>query len=55
MGVTLRDIFEGEGYDFEDKDDLYNILSLLDETEILYAEVSDKIEELENAEQDGEE
>ena len=55
MSVSLKEILEAEGYDFEDLDDLEKVQNLLYEAEDLLEEVTDQIDYLENRDVEAEE
>ena len=48
MSVTLKEVFEGAGYDFNDYDDLQRVKDLLNEADDLGEEVDDAIDYIEN-------
>ena len=48
MSVTLQEVFEGAGYDFENLEDLKRVRGLLYEAEDLTEEVDEKIDRIEN-------
>ena len=55
MSVSLKEILEAEGYDFEDLEDLEKVQDLLYEAEDLLEEVNDQIDYLENRNVEAEE
>lgn len=48
MSVSLKEVLEGAGYDFEDPEDLDRVKGLLYEADDLLEEVNDQIDYLEN-------
>ena len=54
MSVTLKEVFEGAGYDFDDYDDLQRVKQLLYEADDLFEEVDDTIDYIENRNTDEE-
>ena len=48
MSISLKELFEASGYDFEDYDDLQRVKNLLYEAEDLAEEVDEKIDYIEN-------
>ena len=48
MSVSLKEVLEGAGYDFEDLEDLDRVKGLLYEADDLLEEVNDHIDYLEN-------
>lgn len=48
MSVSLKEVLEGAGYDFEDLEDLDRVKDLLCEADDLLEEVNDQIDYLEN-------
>lgn len=46
MSVSLREMFEGAGYDFSDRDDLIRVSNMLGEAEDLRDEVEDQIDQI---------
>lgn len=52
MSISLEEVFEGAGFDFDDLEDLKKIQSILYEADDLRESVEDKIEDLEDEEDD---
>ena len=46
MSVSLREMFEGAGYDFNDRGDLIRVSNMLGEAEDLRDEVEDQIDQM---------
>ena len=47
MSISLKEVIEGAGYNFNDTDDLYKIQSMLTEAEELAEEVEDQLDQRE--------
>lgn len=54
MSISLREILESAGYDMEDLEDLKRVQNILYDAEDLQEEISDKIYDIENTNQDEE-
>lgn len=48
MSISLKELFEASGYDFNDYDDLQRVKSMLYEADDLLEEVDGEIEDIEN-------
>ena len=54
MSISLKEMFEGAGYDFDDYDDLQRVKDLLYEADDLAEEVDNVIDYIENRNYDEE-